>query len=236
MWPNHFTRKSRIFTLCNLRTLPAFTVGNSAISVCTQYVYLGAPVRIPSATPVRQRVHPIVHDLLTRMQQRLTPLKWFLNNATGISIPVARTIYTTFIRSVVDYLSPALVQLSKATLEPLDKFQNTVMRLILGCAMSTRRLNMLSELHLPPLIERIHSNVTYFTAKRLHFPHFSPHYLQVIRTSHVSTAARWPRSHQNCLISAATSGHQCSCGQLIPSTSASTLDAANSGSPLHSPL
>lgn len=174
--------KSRIFTLRNPRTLPAFTVGNSAIPVCTQYVYLGAPVRIPSTTPTRQRVHPIVHDLLTRLQQRLTPLRWLLNNATGVSIPVARTIYITFIRSVIDYLSPALVQLPKTTLEPLDKFQNTVMRLILGCPMSTRIVNMLSELNLPPLIERIHSNVAYFTVKCLHFPHLSPHYSQVIRT------------------------------------------------------
>lgn len=91
------SEKSRIFTLRNLRTLPAFTVGNSAIPVCTQYVYLGAPVRIYSATPVRQRVNPIVPDHLTHLQLLLAPLKWLLKNATGISIPVARTIYITFI-------------------------------------------------------------------------------------------------------------------------------------------
>ncbi|XP_063858328.1 uncharacterized protein LOC135099751 [Scylla paramamosain] len=174
--------KSRIFTLRNPRSLPAFTVGHSVIPVCTQYVYLGAPVRILSSTPARQRVHPVVRDLLTRLQLRLTPLQWLLNNATGVSIPVARTIYTAYIRSVVDYLSPALVQLPKSTLEPLEKFQNTVMRLILGCPMSTRIVNMLHELDLSPLIDRIHANVTYFTVKCLHFPHLSCHYSQVIRT------------------------------------------------------
>ncbi|XP_063861761.1 uncharacterized protein LOC135101552 [Scylla paramamosain] len=95
---------------------------------------------------------------------------------------IIRTIYTAYIRSVVDYLSPALVQLPKTTLEPLKKFQNTVMRLILGCPMSTRIVNMLHELDLSPLIERIHANVTYFTVKCLHFPHLSCHYSQVIRT------------------------------------------------------
>ena len=174
--------KSRIFTLRNPRTLPAFTVGNNPIPVCKQYVYLGAPVRILPASLTRQRVHPIVHDLLARLHLRLAPLKWLLNNATGISIYVARTIYTTFLRSVVDYLSPALAQLPKTTLEPLEKFQNTVMRLILGCPMSTRIVNMLTELDLPPLIERIYSNVTYFTIKCLHYPHVSPHYSQLIRT------------------------------------------------------
>ena len=52
---------------------------------------------------------------------------------------------------------------------------------------------MLSELHLPRLIERIHSNVTYFTVKCLNFLHLSPHYSQVIRTS-LQPATRWLRS------------------------------------------
>ncbi|MPC28548.1 hypothetical protein E2C01_021757 [Portunus trituberculatus] len=138
--------------------LPAFPVGNSVIPVCTQYVYLGVPVRILSSTPARQRDHPVVHDLLTQLQLCLASLRWLLNNTTGVSIPVARTIYTAYIRSVVDYLSPTLVQLPKSTLEPLEKFQNIVMRLILGCPMSTRIVNMLHELDFSPLIESIHAN------------------------------------------------------------------------------
>ena len=79
--------KSCIFTLLNPRTLPAFTMGNSVIPVCTQYVCLGAPVTILSSTPARPPVHPVVQDLLTRLQLRLTPLRWLLNNSTGVSIP-----------------------------------------------------------------------------------------------------------------------------------------------------
>ncbi|RUM30837.1 MAG: hypothetical protein DSY42_03735, partial [Aquifex sp.] len=83
----------------------------------------------------------------------------------------------------VDYLSPALIQLLRAALEPLEKFQNRLMRIILGCPMSTRIVNMRTELRLPPLVERIYSNVTRLTIKCLHFPHLSPNYSQLIRTS-----------------------------------------------------
>ncbi|XP_076057288.1 uncharacterized protein LOC143034828 [Oratosquilla oratoria] len=165
------------------RTLPEFTIGNTIVPLCSQYLYLGTPVCITPSIPARQRVHPIVQDLLTRLQRRLTPLRWLTNNIAGVSIPVARTIYITFIRSVVDYLSPALTQLSKTTLQPLEKFQNQAMRLILGCPTTTRIVNMQQELCLPPIVERIYSNVTYFTIKCLHYPHLSPHFCHTIQTS-----------------------------------------------------
>ena len=176
-------KKSRIFSYRNLRALPQFTMGGSVVPHCTQYQYLGSPVRITPAIPARQRVHPFVQDVLGRLQQRFAPVKWLANHASGISIPVAKTIYILFLRSVIDYLSPALCQLPKTSLEPLDKFQNRVMRFILGCPLSTRVVNMQAELDLPPLVERIYANVTYFSIKCLHFPQLAPHYSSIIRTS-----------------------------------------------------
>ena len=152
--------KSRIFSCRPQQTLPDFTIGRFVIPLCSQYRYLGAPVKITPALAARRQVHPIISDLLARLQRRLKPLQWLTNHSSGISIPVARTIYIAFIRSVVDYLSPALIQLPRAALEPLEKFQNAAMRVILGCPMSTRIVNMQSELRLPPLVERIYSNVT----------------------------------------------------------------------------
>ncbi|XP_045106666.1 uncharacterized protein LOC123501726 [Portunus trituberculatus] len=175
--------KSRTFSPRPARNLPEFTVGNNVIPLCTQYLYLGAPVRITPAIPARQRVHPIVQDLLARLQRRLAPLKWLTNYAARLSIPVARTFYIAFIRSVIDYLSPSLCQLSRTTLQPLEKFQNQAMRLILGCPASTRIVNMEHELRLPPLVDRIFSNVTYFSIKCLQYPHLSPHYAHTIRAS-----------------------------------------------------
>ena len=57
------------------------------------------------------------------------------------------------------------------------------MRLILGCPASTRIVNMQQELRLPPIVERIYSNVTYFSIKCLYYPHLSPHYSHTIWTS-----------------------------------------------------
>ncbi|MPC18494.1 hypothetical protein E2C01_011379 [Portunus trituberculatus] len=163
--------------------LPDFTIGGTVIPLCTQYHYLGAPVKISPARPAGRQAHPLVRDLLDRLQSRLTPLRWLTNNSSGIFIPIGRTIYITFIRSVVDPVSPALIQLPKTALEPIENFQNKAMRIILGCPMSTKIVNMQHELGLSPLIERIHTNVACFTVKCLHFPHISPHYSLLIRTS-----------------------------------------------------
>ena len=105
---------------------------------------------------------------------------------------MARILYILFLRSVVEYLTPALSQLPRKTLEPLDKFQNRVMRFILGCPLSTRIINLQSELDLPPLVERIFANVTYFSVKCLHSPHLAPHFSTVIRTSLNPDAPRLP--------------------------------------------
>lgn len=96
---------------------------------------------------------------------------------------MARTIYTAFIRSVIDYLSPTLSQLSRTTLVPLDKFQNKVIRYILGSPPSTRIVNMLTEIGLPSIVDRIHANVTQFSVKCLHSPHHAPYYTHVLRVS-----------------------------------------------------
>ncbi|KAG0697148.1 hypothetical protein GWK47_026402 [Chionoecetes opilio] len=57
------------------------------------------------------------------------------------------------------------------------------MRFILGCPLSTRIINKQSELALPPLVQKIYANVTYFSVKCLHSPYPAPHFSAVIRTS-----------------------------------------------------
>ncbi|MPC47626.1 hypothetical protein E2C01_041378 [Portunus trituberculatus] len=177
--------------LHSLRLLPEISDGERVITLCTQYIYLGAPVQIPRGTP-GQRVHPLIIDLLGRFEKRFTPLRTLATRGKGISIPLARTIYVTFICSVIDYLSPALIQLPKTSLYPLDKFQNKVMRFILGCSSSTRIVNMLSELKLPFLVDRIHSNVASFTIRSLCTPHLALHYSHVVRTA-MGLNARLPQ-------------------------------------------
>ncbi|XP_045134471.1 uncharacterized protein LOC123518031 [Portunus trituberculatus] len=68
------------------------------------------------------------------------------------------------------------------------------MRFILGCPSSTRIVNMLTELKLPFLADRIHSNVTSLTTTCLHTPHLALHYTHVVRTA-MGPNARLPRIH-----------------------------------------
>ena len=51
---------------------------------------------------------------------------------------------------------------------------------------------MQTELELPPLVERIYANVTYFSVKCLYSPHLAPHFSAVIRTSLDPDAPRLP--------------------------------------------
>ncbi|XP_076039246.1 uncharacterized protein LOC143039200 [Oratosquilla oratoria] len=175
--------KSRIFSSRTLQALPTFNMGGDVIPHCTQYTYLGVPARITPAIPTRQRIHPLVNDLLDRLQARFNPIKWLATNSTGASLPMVRTLYTTFLRSLVDYLSPALCQLPRRALEPLEKFQNRVMRFILGCPPSTRIVNMQSELGLPSLVERIYANMAILSVKCLRSPYLSPNFTATIRAS-----------------------------------------------------
>ncbi|KAG7172023.1 hypothetical protein Hamer_G000428, partial [Homarus americanus] len=134
--------KSRIFSPRNSGTLPECTVGYTVILPCKQYIYL--------ATPVRQRVHPIVLNLIDQLQQLLTPLPCLTNNAAGISILVTRTVYIVYpICCRLPFSCP--MSSPPKSLVPLEKFQNKVMRFILGCPTSTRIVNMQIELNLPSL-------------------------------------------------------------------------------------
>ncbi|XP_042889847.1 uncharacterized protein LOC122264841 [Penaeus japonicus] len=182
--------KSRVFSPRGPRTSLS-SLWDTVLS-CTQYMYLGTPVHISPAIPARQRVHPIIQDLIHRLERRFLPFKWLTNNVAGVSIPLAKTIYIAFIRSVIDYLSPALSQLSQTTLQPLEKFQNKVLRYILGCPTSTRIVNMLTELNLPSVVERIRANVSCISVKCLLSPHTAPHYAHVLRTSLDPVAPRPP--------------------------------------------
>ncbi|KAG0725045.1 hypothetical protein GWK47_039378 [Chionoecetes opilio] len=66
------------------------------------------------------------------------------------------------------------------------------MRFILGCPLSTRIVNMQSELDLSPLVEKSYASVTFLSVKCLHSPYPAPHFSAVIRTSLEPNACRLP--------------------------------------------
>ena len=181
------SEKRRIFLSADQEHFRLSQLETKNIHLCTQYLYLSAPVHITAHIPARQRQHPIINDLLFQLERCLFPLKWLTNYTAGVSILVARTIYVASIRSVVDYLSSALVQLFRTVLQPLEKLQNKAMRLILGCPSSTRIANMQTEL---PLIERIYANVTCLSVRCLNSPHLAPHFSHILRAFLQPNASR----------------------------------------------
>lgn len=149
-------------------------------------------MRINSAMPARQRIHPIVQDLLERLNQRFTPIKWLANNIVLSLFLLPSQSILCSCNQLWNYLAPTLCQLPRTSLEPLEKFQNRVMRFILGCPTSTRTVNMQTELKMPPLVDRIFTNVAYLSVKCLHSPYLAPHFSRTIQTS-LDPYTRTPR-------------------------------------------
>ena len=87
---------------------------------------------------------------------RLGPLKAIAGSVFGANVKIMKNFYTSFIRSVIDYAAPVLINYSSKQIEKLEKVQNSAMRIILGCPMQTRVVNMRLELGLCTLYERVH--------------------------------------------------------------------------------
>ena len=139
---------SALKTKCNSTTGEqiTFLLNDQPLDECTHYKYLGIPTPLPK---------DYVKTLCNKLSQRLRPLKVLANRIAGVNINICRTFYIAYIRSLVDYNALQLCTLSYTSLKTLEKIQNKALRIILGCPMSTRIVNMQNELNLPPLIEYI---------------------------------------------------------------------------------
>ena len=116
-----------------------------------------------------------VNNLKKRLIDRLKPLRVLTSGTRGVSIPLARSFYIMYIRSLLDYHAIHLSLLPTASLKPLEKVQNMAMRIILHCPMTTRIVNMLHELNLSTVTDRVHMLGTSFGAQCLaHFPSPAP--------------------------------------------------------------
>ncbi|MPC33906.1 hypothetical protein E2C01_027274 [Portunus trituberculatus] len=94
----------------------------------TQYRYFGACVKISSAQPPGRQTHPIVRDLLDRLQKELYPLQWLTNNlefpslrlSLGLTspIPSVRATGPTLIKSVSSVLRSVILDVLAADVLP----------------------------------------------------------------------------------------------------------------------
>ncbi|MPC46152.1 hypothetical protein E2C01_039860 [Portunus trituberculatus] len=155
------TYSARLFFGCF--NVYLFSIGACIIPLCRQYLkftsglqftFLALPwAKIPS--PWSSTVVPLDASAEATHTFTVADKQCYC----GISIPVARTIYVTFIRSIVNHLYPAIVQLPKSCLLPLEVLQNKVLRILFGCPMSTKIANMQAELL---ALTRIRTAVFYF--------------------------------------------------------------------------
>ena len=169
----------------------AFHIDNTELNHCTSYPYLGIQ------TDVVRNCKKYVKDLKDRLTDRLKPLKTLVGKTVGINVNIARTFYLLYIRSLIDYNALHLASLSDSLLDTLETVQNTAMRLILGCPMSTRIVNMRLELKLPTLTERIKSVATMFGVKCVKQPSNSPKFSNDL-TQALSTPDDGVRGRNNC--------------------------------------
>ena len=133
-------------------------IGDNSIEKCKSYRYLGIETPLPK---------DYVKQLKTRITRRLRPLRLLAGRSAGANIDMCRTFYLAYIRSLIDYHALHLCTRPARELDTLEQVQNEAMRIILGCPMSTRVVNMLCELKLPTLSDHINKTITVYGIKIL---------------------------------------------------------------------
>lgn len=141
------TSKTKAYTNCKLKT--DFILNNESLGWVNCYKYLGVYVG------GSQGKNKEYEALLATCKTRLRPLKAMAWDGRGASVAVLRTMYISYVRSLIDYAAPALIGLGKNKLAKLETFQNDAMRIILGCPKTAKVINLRHELNLPSLADRI---------------------------------------------------------------------------------
>ena len=105
--------------------------------------------------------------LIQTCRVRLRPLKTMIWNGSGVLKVVLRMMYIAYVRSVIDYAPPVLINLGQGRFRKLETVQNDAMRIILGCPKTAQVDNLRQELSLPSLKNRIREVNTIIAVKIL---------------------------------------------------------------------
>ena len=190
------TEKTKILIQDTSRPRDPIQINNGTIDECQQYRYLGIPTNTAADASTSQ---DFISNLRKRLEQRLRPLRLLTGKKVGVSIPIARNFYLLFIRSVIDYHALHLCNISDHHLNQLDKLQNQAMRLILGCPITTRVVNMRKELHLPSIPDRVKTLAATAAAKCIKSPQTAPHFTSLLQEElHRLPDNPPPRLHRDC--------------------------------------
>lgn len=100
-------------------------------------------------------LRPHIDYLEQRMFKRLNIMRSLTSPTIGATSTVLQKYYTSSVRSLIDYSSPALIIAKTALHQRLNKLQNIAMRTILGAPPWTNILTMQTECHLISIPARI---------------------------------------------------------------------------------
>ena len=167
------------------------------LEVVSDYTYLGIP--ISSFTSQFEGPTQYLKDLEARLKSRIKLLQVITSGPKGVSVPIARNFYVMYIRSLLDYHAIHLSLLPPDKLKPFEKIQNSSMRIILHSPVSTRIINMLAELNLIPIAERINSlSVSFSTQCLAAFPSPASTFTGLLVDA-LSDRTALPRINRSCI-------------------------------------
>ena len=92
-----------------------------------------------------------INEVNTCIQRRGNILKALTSKKTILSTPLLLRTYKALIRSKLDYGASSLINIPNSRIETLEKTQNQLLRIILGCLKSTPKALLHIESDIPPV-------------------------------------------------------------------------------------
>ena len=112
---------------------------------------------------------PHVNNIITKCRPRLNALRSLTSTTFGQHKETLITVYKQYIRSIINYASPAWhPALSKTQLNKLQTIQNTALRIILGSTQTTPIEHLHAEAKVLTLNQHLDMRGTQFLASAIH--------------------------------------------------------------------
>jgi hypothetical protein len=130
-----------------------------------------------------------IEEINTCLIRRGNILKSLTSKKTYLSTTLLLRVYKALIRSKLDYGAAALVNIPKSKIEILERTQNQLLRIVLGCLKSTPKALLHLETNILPVHMRWQNLAANYYLKLSHKP-FNPAY-KIIKNLYESNTT-WP--------------------------------------------
>ena len=155
------TNKSKVMAIKSKKPNMQLSINFTALEWVESYMYLG--VHIDS----NLRFDTEIKYLREKAKTRLASMRYMTSLKEGANFQVQKAYYLACTRSLIDYATPTLLDLSDNQKEKLEVIQNNAMRLMLGAPMWTRLCILRAETGLTSLENRISQRNICISAKAL---------------------------------------------------------------------